>query len=462
MEPGEQVGSYRITRKLGEGGMGAVYEAVHTQLGRQAAIKVLHPELSKDQDTLTRFFNEARAVNIVNHPGLVQIFEFGHTPAGAAYIVMEFLAGESLRSRLKQHSGGLGLSSLIIARQLATALSATHEKHIVHRDLKPDNVMLVPDAEMPGGERVKVLDFGIAKLASDPSQQGNLAVRTRTGAVMGTPVYMSPEQCRGNASIDDRTDVYALGVMMFEMIAGHPPFESSGFGELVGMHMFQPPPSLDAIAPKTPPAVVKLVASMLHKTAAERPRMSVVTAELERMIAQLGLRGGMAVVSLTEAPDETRVISRAAAGAPVTTLHEGSGQQRISPSSRPKLALWGVFGLAMLIAGVLALRHSWSRPTITVSQPPASSTTLTPQPEQRQPAATQPTPTTTAPAALSTVSTTTTEQPQTAPRSDLARTASKRSKKTSFVDDKPTTPVVTPAAPTPPPKPKFEKVKPLD
>jgi serine/threonine protein kinase len=134
MEPGEQVGSYRITRKLGEGGMGAVYEAVHTQLGRQAAIKVLHPELSKDQDTLTRFFNEARAVNIVNHPGLVQIFEFGHTPVGAAYIVMEFLAGESLRSRLKKHSGGLGLSSLIIARQLATALSATHEKHIVHRD----------------------------------------------------------------------------------------------------------------------------------------------------------------------------------------------------------------------------------------------------------------------------------------------------------------------------------------
>ena len=456
MEPGEQVGSYRITRKLGEGGMGAVYEAVHTQLGRQAAIKVLHPELSKDQDTLTRFFNEARAVNIVNHPGLVQIFEFGHTPGGAAYIVMEFLAGESLRSRLKKHSGGLGLSALIIARQLATALSATHEKHIVHRDLKPDNVMLVPDAEMPGGERVKVLDFGIAKLASDPSQPANLAVRTRTGAVMGTPVYMSPEQCRGNASIDDRTDVYALGVMMFEMIAGHPPFESSGFGELVGMHMFQPPPSLDAIAPKTPPAVVKLVASMLHKAATERPRMSIVTTELERLIAQLGLRGGMPVVSLTEAPDETRVISRAGNGGPVTTLHQGSGQQRIPPSSRPKLALWGVLSLAMLVAGVLALRHSWSRPTIAVSQPPA--TTTTPQPEQRQPAP-QPTPTATAPAAPSAKSVTSTEQPKPDARSDQALTAPKRNKKPLVSDDKASTPAVAPAAP---PKPKFEKVKPLD
>ena len=248
------------------------------------------------------------------------------------------------------------------------------------------------------------------------------------------------------------------------MIAGHPPFESSGFGELVGMHMCQPPPSLDAIAPKAPPAVVKLVASMLHKAAAERPRMSIVTTELERLIAQLELRGGMPVVSLTEAPDETRVISRAGAGAPVTTLHQGSGQQRSSPSSRPKLVLWGVLSLAMLIAGVLALRHSWSRPTTAVSQPPASTTTPTPQPEQRQPAATQPTPTTTAPAALSAKSATGTEQPQTDPRSDLARTASKRSKKTPIADEKPTTPAVAPTAPQqqPPPKPKFEKVKPLD
>ena len=135
---GQQVGAYRLTRALGEGGMGTVYEGVHQSLGRRAAIKVLRPEYSHNKEILQRFFNEARAVNIVQHPSLVSIYEFGTAPTGEAYIVMEFLAGESLRSRLARLGGKMGLAAVPIARQIANALAATHQKQIIHRDLKPD------------------------------------------------------------------------------------------------------------------------------------------------------------------------------------------------------------------------------------------------------------------------------------------------------------------------------------
>lgn len=152
---GELVGSYQIIRVLGEGGMGTVYEAVHQSLGRRAAIKVLRPEHSQNQELLQRFFNEARAVNIVQHPSLVNIYEFGTTPAGTAYIVMEFLAGESLRARLGRVGGRMGLAAVPIARQVANALAATHQKQIVHRDLKPERPAtesraLNPRGGMPG------------------------------------------------------------------------------------------------------------------------------------------------------------------------------------------------------------------------------------------------------------------------------------------------------------------------
>lgn len=165
---GQRISSYRVVRKVGQGGMGAVYEAVHEQLGRKAAIKLLRRDFSQDPQVAQRFFNEARAASRVEHSGIVEIFEFGQLPDGTAYIIMEFLKGESLSARLKARGGRLPFSDATrITRQIATALAATHEKSIVHRDLKPDNVMLVPDGEMPGGERVKVLDFGVAKVGTN-------------------------------------------------------------------------------------------------------------------------------------------------------------------------------------------------------------------------------------------------------------------------------------------------------
>lgn len=312
----ETVGSYRIVRKLGEGGMGAVFEAVHKQIGRLAAIKLLRPEHSSNQELLARFFNEARAVNIVQHPSLVSIYEFGQTPDGAAYIVMEYLPGDSLRARLRKAGGRLGPPCVLIARQIATALAATHDKRIIHRDLKPDNIMLVPDPEVPGGERVKVLDFGIAKLSGDVGPEG-ASVRTRTGAVLGTPRYMAPEQCRGNTAVEEHADVYALGIMLFEMVAGVPPFQSNAFGELVALHMFAAPPPLRLFAPEAPEELLQLVHQMLAKSASDRPSM----AEVAQRLGQLeerpdaGFRPadqGMAINTLTmpEGPGMSEVAQR--------------------------------------------------------------------------------------------------------------------------------------------------------
>jgi len=204
---------------IGRGGMGAVYAGEHVLLGRSAAIKVLLPELSQKQDVVMRFFNEARAATAIRHPGIIEVFDFGWTPEGAAFIVMEHLEGETLgrrasRARLRWQS------ALAIARQIAGALAAAHGKGIVHRDLKPDNIFLVSDPEVPGGERIKLLDFGIAKLAGESSATVNV---TETGSVMGTPTYMAPEQCRGVA-VDHRADLYSLGCIVFELCTGRPPF----------------------------------------------------------------------------------------------------------------------------------------------------------------------------------------------------------------------------------------------
>src|SRR5262245_51688051 len=258
------LGQYRVTTTLGRGGMGVVYAAEHALLGRPAAIKVLLPELSQKQDVVTRFFNEARAATAIRHPGIVEIYDFGWTPDGAAFIVMERLEGETLarRARLRLRWPAV----LAIARQIAGALAAAHAKGIVHRDLKPDNVFLVPDPEVPGGERIKLLDFGIAKLAVDSSSSSNV---TKTGAVMGTPTYMAPEQCRGVA-VDHRADLYSLGCVIYELCCGGPPFVGEGPGDVLAAHIHLPIPAISGIVSEIPPAVEQLILRLLAKAPADR------------------------------------------------------------------------------------------------------------------------------------------------------------------------------------------------
>jgi hypothetical protein len=279
---GEIVGAYRIVKKLGEGGMGAVYLGEHLRIARKAAIKVLLPELSVNHQIVARFFSEARATSQIRHPGIVEILDSDVLPTGNAYIIMELLEGESLGDHLR---GGRRLSvqrAASLTRSVADALVAAHEQGIVHRDLKPDNVFLLNAGSRPPIYPIKILDFGIAKLMH--TGEGNY--KTKTGSILGTPVYMSPEQCRGSGTIDHRTDIYSLGCMFFEMICGRPPFTNEGFGELIQSHLSVVPPELRSFDPAISPAVNALGARLLAKSPADRPQtMAALVQELDAAMA---------------------------------------------------------------------------------------------------------------------------------------------------------------------------------
>lgn len=280
LQPGARVGNYRLLRLLGKGGMGAVYEAVHLYIERRAAIKVLHAQLSQNSEFRARFLNEARAVNLIQHPGLVEVYEFGLLDDGAAYIVMEFLQGEALDARIARSPQGLGHVALSIAWDIAQAMVAAHEKGIVHRDLKPANVMLL------GGEgaarlRVKVLDFGIAKM----SEENEGSLRTETGAMIGTPAYMAPEQCLSAPNVDGKADVYALGIILYEMLCGRLPFSAKHGFDYMAAHVRIEPLPISNFLPDLPPEVGNLVHSMLVKDPSLRPSMDAVAGLLQELQA---------------------------------------------------------------------------------------------------------------------------------------------------------------------------------
>jgi serine/threonine protein kinase len=286
----DRVGSYRIVRLLGEGGMGSVFEALHETIERRVALKVLRPSYAQDPAMLQRFFNEARAVNRIEHPSIVQVSDFGRAPDGTAYLVMELLRGETLSRRLCRHqTQGEGmpiLTALQLAWQVADALTAAHERHIVHRDLKPDNLMLVADPIAPGGERVKLLDFGIAKLQPDNPYDVE-ALHTDTQLVMGAPAYMSPEQCAGAGGVDDKSDVYSLGVVLYRMLSGRVPFVADGAGQLIAMQLYREPPPLISVAPHVPLDVAALVHRLLIKDRTLRPNMADARAELGAILSKI-------------------------------------------------------------------------------------------------------------------------------------------------------------------------------
>lgn len=349
------IGAYRLVRKLGAGGMGAVYEALQEAIERRVAIKILRSEYARDADITKRFFNEALAVNRIDHPSLVQIHEHGQLPDGTAYLVMELLKGETLAQRMRQLGGRVSTQLAIqIMWQVAAALRAAHDKAIVHRDLKPANLMLVPDPLVPGGERVKVLDFGIAKLVADACHG------TATSLVMGTPAYMSPEQCRGAGTVDEKTDVYSLGVILFEMLVGRPPFISEGPGELMGMHIFQAPPPILELAPDLKADLASFTHRLLSKDKSLRPSMREVCQHftplgLSGVVGISSIGGGVAVTSsepatIAELGAPTFLPESLVHSDPAGTIPIASGQHdsMIRPRGRRIHALMGSGVLAVV------------------------------------------------------------------------------------------------------------------
>jgi predicted Ser/Thr protein kinase len=270
------VGNYVIERELGRGGMGVVYAARHRVLGKPAAIKVL---ANPDQSNVERFFNEGRAAMAIEHEGVVRVYDIGRASDGRAYIAMELLDGSALSVLLAR--GPLPVRTAVgYALQIARALAAVHAVDIVHRDLKPENVIVV------AGEHVKLVDFGIAKLVGELANN----VKTVSGALLGTPHYMSPEQGEGVRELDARSDLYSLGCVLFAMLTGTPPFSSTGLGALIAMHMYEPVPPLASRCPSVSTALEELVERLLAKSPDDRFPTATAVAEALSDPAVLELR----------------------------------------------------------------------------------------------------------------------------------------------------------------------------
>ena len=283
-------GKYRILEKIGEGGMGTVFLASQEPIDRQVAVKVLHHSLTNDDVAVRRFKREARVISRMRHPNTVTVYDFGQTQAGELYLVMEFLEGQTVAQLLRTEGPLPGLRASRIIRQACGSLSEAHDFGIIHRDLKPDNIFLTRYGDTQ--DFVKVLDFGLVKLGDSETMHR----LTQQGKVYGTPRYMAPEQAEGKP-IDHRSDIYTLGVVLYELLMGRPLFTAETMVALLVKHIQTPPPPMAAVRPdlNVDPRLESLVMWALAKKAADRPQtVKELARELERweQEAQAGLSAG--------------------------------------------------------------------------------------------------------------------------------------------------------------------------
>jgi serine/threonine-protein kinase len=373
VEPGTQLGEYRIERKLGEGGFGAVYRAVHPLIGKAAAVKVLHRQYSSNPEMVSRFVAEAKAVNQIRQRNIIDIFSFGQLPDGRQYYIMELLEGTSFDAYLDQHRTMEPAALLPILRQLAKALDAAHAAGIAHRDLKPENVFLVIDSD--GAIFPKLLDFGIAKLLHDDNEQGG-SIKTRTGTPMGTPYYMSPEQCRG-VQVDQRTDIYSFGVMTFKALTGQLPFNADVVFDLLFKHLTEPPPRPSSVNPRLPATFDEPILKMLQKDPQQRPQT--LTAAVDGLL-QAAVDAGLPV----SIPGVTLPLPTVSGPMPETastrTLSTpNAGPLPLEPGSPPKGSPLVLGGLAVVLLGVVIfLLRPTEASTASGASSPASAAPSTP------------------------------------------------------------------------------------
>jgi len=326
-------GRYRLTRVIGKGGMGAVYEAVQIPLQKRVAVKVMARELSANEEALARFRREAEVTSQLGHPHIVQVFDFGATPAGEHYLVMEYLEGEDLERRLARVGRFSLAATAHVVKQVAAALSTTHARDIVHRDLKPANVFLQRLEEED--DFVKVVDFGISKV--------RLATTKLTGerAVLGTPSYMSPEQANGRIDdIDRRTDEWSLACIAYEMLTGHPPFRGDDASAILYQVIYRTPSPVNESVPELPADVDRVLGRALSKAQGDRfPTVSAFARALEAVAAGRALPADEANVTGVEVLAPAPVQETAA----TTTTFSNTAAELTGPAgarARPPVGTW--------------------------------------------------------------------------------------------------------------------------
>jgi serine/threonine protein kinase len=354
---GLRVGRYEVVRKLGQGGFGILYVGRDVELDREVALKFLRPEHLTRPDVVQRFLQEARSAAKIQHAGIVTVFECGQVIGtgtradDTVYIAMELLHGESLHVRLKRERRLAPDLAVNVTRQVCSALMAAHAAGIVHRDLKPDNLFLVPDSAVRGGVRVKILDFGVAKLADGQFDSG---VRTHSAMLLGTPMYMSPEQCKSSAKVDHRSDIYAVGCILFQLLCGRAPYEGDA-GELIAQHQLAPIPTPRSFAPDVPPPLEALVTHMLAKAPDERPSMDAV----ESALASLDATSVAARAQSSPIAHAPTIAAQQESPTSVTTIHEGAGEQTGLEAKRQRRNLvLGAVGVIVFgaLLGVIVTR----------------------------------------------------------------------------------------------------------
>jgi len=379
VSPGMKLGEYQLEHRLGQGGMGVVYEAFHPLIGKRAAIKILKKELCADPGSLERFVDEARVVNQIGHPNIVDVFAFGEMPDGRSYFVMELLKGETLRARLARSTLTLDEVRNIV-KPLARALQAAHDKGVIHRDLKPDNVFLVDVRDE--APTAKLLDFGIAKLAKNDHR----VEKTATGAIIGTPQYIAPEQAKGYP-IDPRADIYALGAIMFELLTGRPPFIADNAMEMVAKHLMEAPVRPSTISRAIAPELDDLVLRMLAKTPDGRPSLAEVIAVIERSRTSGATLPFDRPTPTPTKSDPATPIPTAPISAPIATTDDASAPTQLPtfdsvpsgqtwvPSTRPRWVVPTILAVPIVavLAFVLVSRlGSHATPTSTEVHAPAT------------------------------------------------------------------------------------------
>jgi tRNA A-37 threonylcarbamoyl transferase component Bud32 len=375
LQAGHLFGNYRIVRLIGEGGFGEVYLAENPLIERRAAVKVLHRTLAQDAELVRRFLNEARAASAIRHRNIIEVFDAGVTAEGAPYILMEFLEGVSLQKRLSDQ-GRLSLPQVLeVARQAGSALAAAHAAGIVHRDLKPENLFLVPEASAPGGERVKILDFGIAKMKRAGGTGGTM--RTQAGLIMGSPAYMSPEQCKDSADVDLRSDIYSFATIMYEMLAGRTPYVAASGTEMLVMHLTGTPAPLREWAADVPAHVEVAIKRALSRSRDDR--FDSMDAFLGALLGEAG-EGALGRLSpsgelLAVGGRRVAGSDQAAAAPSITTFSRASGEVGVGPSDDVLLEAtrtrrWPIFAIGgAALAGIVFLflarasHESTPRPT---------------------------------------------------------------------------------------------------